>query len=112
MRIKRAFASTVVSIALMFWSTGDSLCQQAAPARDHGAATPNVAVGSQYDTTHVYVTPTGLQSRSITLSSIETRFAGRLPPPVEKGGKLQRLTQANPDDKAREIGVAVGVSTG
>jgi hypothetical protein len=42
---------------LMFWSTGDSLCQQTAPARDHGATTPNVAVGSQYDTTHVYVTP-------------------------------------------------------
>jgi hypothetical protein len=55
MRIKRAFASTVVSIALMSWSTGDSLCQQA--ALDHGATTPNVAVGSQYDTTHVYVTP-------------------------------------------------------
>jgi hypothetical protein len=39
------------------------------------------------------------------------RFVGRLLSPVEKRGKPQKLTETNPHDKAREIGVAVGVST-
>ena len=57
MRTKRAFASTVVTVVLMFWSSSVSLCQHPAPASDPGSTTPNVAVGSQYGTTHVYVIP-------------------------------------------------------
>jgi predicted enzyme related to lactoylglutathione lyase len=57
MRMKRACASIVVSVVLMFCSASDSLSQQAAPARESRLTTPNVSVGSQYDTTHIYLAP-------------------------------------------------------
>lgn len=73
MRMKPAFASTVVSVVLMFWSASGSLCQQAAPAGDSGATTPNVAVGSQYDTNHVYVAP---QDFDRFVASVLATFGG------------------------------------
>ncbi len=56
MRSTRAFSLAVFSVVLMFGSARVSVCQQA-PAKQAIAATPNVAVGPQYDTTHVYVAP-------------------------------------------------------
>lgn len=52
----RAFPLTVVSLVLMFGSARLALCQGAA-SKNPLAATPDVAVGAQYDSTHVYVTP-------------------------------------------------------
>ena len=57
MRLIRAFSLAVLSAVLMFGSARVSVCQQALAAKHPVATTPNVAVGPQYDTTHVYVAP-------------------------------------------------------
>ena len=57
MRLIRAFSLAVLSLVLMFGSARVSVCQGAAPTKHPAPATPNVAVGPQYDTTHVYVAP-------------------------------------------------------
>jgi hypothetical protein len=58
MRLTRAFSVAALTILLIFGSVRVSVCQQAARAATHDASgTPNVAVGPQYDTTHVYVAP-------------------------------------------------------
>lgn len=54
MRLIRLFPGVVLSVVLMF-EGGTSICQQAAPAKHATTGTSNVAVGPQYDTTHVYV---------------------------------------------------------
>ena len=56
MRIARAYWLAVLSVVLMFGSRV-SVCQQAAPAKHAVATSPDVAVGPQFDTTHVYVAP-------------------------------------------------------
>jgi hypothetical protein len=53
----RAFPLAITSLVLMFGSARVSVCQQAVPERHAVAATPDVTVGPQYDSTHVYVTP-------------------------------------------------------
>src|ERR1700733_13030169 len=58
MRISRALAVTAVVAVLTLGSARLLLLPRTAPAAAQGAvATPNFAVGSQYDTTHVYVAP-------------------------------------------------------
>jgi hypothetical protein len=52
MRLTRAFSVAAFTILLMVGTVRVSVCQQTTPT-----ATPNVAVGPQYDTTHVYVAP-------------------------------------------------------
>lgn len=52
MRLTRAFSAAAFTILLMVGTVRVSVCQQTTPT-----ATPNVAVGPQYDTTHVYVAP-------------------------------------------------------
>ena len=58
MRMPRALSVIVVSGLLIFGCVFTSTGQQAARAStDKASATPNVAVGPQYDSTHVYVAP-------------------------------------------------------
>ena len=58
MRISRALAVTAVVAVLTLGSARLLLLPRTAPAHAQAAvATPNFAVGSQYDTTHVYVAP-------------------------------------------------------
>ena len=58
MRITRSLALSAVAVVLSVGGTRLSLLPGTAPAIAHAAtATPNVAVGPQYATTHVYVSP-------------------------------------------------------
>jgi hypothetical protein len=58
MRISRALAVTAVVAVLTLGSARLLLLPRTTPAATQAAgATPNFAVGSQYDTTHVYVAP-------------------------------------------------------
>src|SRR6202050_2052675 len=58
MRITRSLAVTAVAVLVSVGSVRLSLWPGATPAIAHAAtATPNVTVGPQYATTHVYVTP-------------------------------------------------------
>jgi hypothetical protein len=58
MRITRSLAVTVVAVLVSVGSARLSLWPGVTPAIAHAAtATPNVTVGPQYATTHVYVTP-------------------------------------------------------
>jgi len=58
MRISRALAVTAIVAVLTLGSARLLLLSRTAPAAAQAAvATPNFAVGSQYDTTHVYVAP-------------------------------------------------------
>jgi hypothetical protein len=52
----RALPLAVVSLVLIFGSPRVAVSQRAA-SKNPVAATPDVAVGAQYDSTHVYVTP-------------------------------------------------------
>jgi hypothetical protein len=56
MGLTRAFPLAIFCLALMLGSAPVSVCQQA--TEKHAVpVTPEVAVGAQYDSTHVYVTP-------------------------------------------------------
>ncbi len=58
MRLPRAFSAAAFTVFLTFATVRISVCQQTAAITTHDvAANPNVAVGPQYDTTHVYVAP-------------------------------------------------------
>src|SRR5580700_1063627 len=58
MRMTRSLAVTAVAVLVSVGSARLSLLPGIAPATVHAAtATPKVAVGPQYATTHVYVTP-------------------------------------------------------
>ena len=67
MEVTGAFRLATVSLILMFGSAPIALCQHAIPAA------PNVAVGAQYDSTHVYV-PTEDFDRFV--ASVVTTFGG------------------------------------
>ena len=54
MKPARPFPSAVVSLILMFGSAGVAACQSG-PSNNAAAPTPDVAVGAQYDSSHVYV---------------------------------------------------------
>jgi hypothetical protein len=51
----RALSLAAISLVLLFGNARGALCQRAEP-KNATAATPNVAVGAQYDSAHVYVT--------------------------------------------------------
>ncbi len=56
MQLPRAFSIISLTILLVAGGVSAALCQQSAAATAHAmSATPDVAVGPQYDTTHVYV---------------------------------------------------------
>jgi hypothetical protein len=58
MRLPRAFSIISFTILLVAGGGSAALCQQSAETTAHAAsAAPDVAVGPQYDTTHVYVSP-------------------------------------------------------
>jgi hypothetical protein len=57
MRLTRGFSKVVLTAALISGAVTLSFCQQTASSATLSPATPEVAVGAQYDTTHVYVTP-------------------------------------------------------
>jgi predicted enzyme related to lactoylglutathione lyase len=58
MRLTRCLIATSVAVLLSMGGTRLSLLPGTTPAVAHAApATPNMAVGPQYDTTHVYVAP-------------------------------------------------------
>lgn len=57
MRLARAFPLAVVSLIVLLGNACVSVCRQSAPQNHAVAVTPDVAVGPQYDSTHVYVTP-------------------------------------------------------
>ena len=63
MRMTRSLAMTGVAVLLTVGGAHLSLLPNAAPGVTHAAAeTPNVAVGAQYDSTHVYVAPADLDA--------------------------------------------------
>ena len=58
MRLPRAFSIISFTILLVAGGVSAALCQQSAETTAHAIlATPDVAVGPQYDTTHVYIAP-------------------------------------------------------
>ena len=80
MRMSRFFAMTVAAILLAGGSAHRSLLPGAAPAvADAIAATPNVAVGPQYDSMHVYVAPGDLNA---FVNSFIATFGGHPSKPV------------------------------
>ncbi len=48
--------SFIISVFLLFCSAGLSVCQELPAAQHTATAPPDVGVGTQYDSTHVYVT--------------------------------------------------------
>jgi hypothetical protein len=71
MRSRRASLISVVLLVLMFGSTG-VVCQSAAQ-KNPIAGSPDVAVGAQYDSTHVYVGPEDFDH---FVSSVVATFGG------------------------------------
>jgi hypothetical protein len=58
MRFPRAFSTAAFMVFLTFATVRGSLCQETAALTTHDVSTtPDVAVGPQYDTAHVYVAP-------------------------------------------------------
>jgi hypothetical protein len=58
MRLPRVFSAAAFMVFLTFATVRISVCQQTAAITTHDVSvTSNVAVGPQYDTTHVYVAP-------------------------------------------------------
>src|SRR5258705_8550911 len=58
MRLPRAFSIISFTILLVAGGVSAALCQQSAETSVHAmSATPDVAVGPQYDSTHVYIAP-------------------------------------------------------
>jgi hypothetical protein len=75
MRIPRFFAMTAAAVLLTAGNAHLSMLSGAAPAvADAIAATPNVAVGPQYDSTHVYVASRDLEA---FVNSFSATFGGR-----------------------------------
>ena len=57
MRLPRAFSIFSLAILLVAGGMSAALCQQSEITTHAMSATPDVAVGPQYDTTHVYIAP-------------------------------------------------------
>src|SRR5580698_2631171 len=75
MRISRFFAMTAAAVLLTAGNAQLSMLPGAAPAfADAIVATPNVAVGPQYDSTHVYIAPRDLEA---FVNSFSATFGGR-----------------------------------
>jgi hypothetical protein len=74
MRLPRAFSIVSFTILLVTGGLSAALCQQGAETTAHAmAATPDVAVGPQYDTTHVYIAPEDFDR---FVSSVIATFGG------------------------------------
>jgi hypothetical protein len=74
MRLTRKFSVAALTILLIVGTVRVSVCQQTAPT-----ATPNVAVGPQYDTTHVYVAQEDVDR---FVASVLATFGGTTTKPV------------------------------
>ncbi len=74
MRLTRRFSVAALTILLIVGTVRVSVCQQTA-----STATPNVAVGPQYDTTHVYVAQEDLDR---FVASVLATFGGTTTKPV------------------------------
>src|SRR5262249_11290123 len=58
MRFTRGFSLIALTVLFIVGSARLSICQQTTPTAVHDTtAAPKLAVGPQYDTTHVYVSP-------------------------------------------------------
>jgi len=74
MRLPRAFSRISFTILLVAGGVSTALCQQSAETTAHAiSATPDVAVGPQYDSTHVYVAPEDFDH---FVSSVLATFGG------------------------------------
>jgi hypothetical protein len=73
MRLQRAFSIVSFTILLVAGGVSAALSQRTATAADTMSPTPDVAVGPQYDTTHVYVAPEDFDS---FVSSVSATFGG------------------------------------
>jgi len=73
MRVTNVFSVTALTVLLTVGSARFSIGQQTTPTVAHRTATPNVAVGPQYDTTHVYVAP---ESFDRFVASLVATFGG------------------------------------
>jgi len=74
MRLPRAFSIASFTILLVAGGVSAALSQQSAETTPHAmSATPDVAVGPQYDTTHVYVAPEDFDR---FVSSVLATFGG------------------------------------
>lgn len=57
MRKIRALFVAALTVVMTVGTVRVSIAQNTTPTAAHSTAIPNVAVGPQYDTTHVYVAP-------------------------------------------------------
>src|SRR6267142_2630466 len=74
MRLRQAFSIISFTILLVAGGVSAALCQHTAEKTAHAMpATPDVAVGPQYDSTHVYVAPEDLDR---FVSSVLATFGG------------------------------------
>jgi hypothetical protein len=74
MRLPRAFSIIGFTILLVAGGGSAALCQQSAETPAHAvSAAPDVAVGPQYDTTHVYISPEDFDR---FVSSVLATFGG------------------------------------
>src|SRR6201997_564718 len=74
MRLPRAFSIVSFTILLVAGGVSAALCQQSAETTAQPmSATPDVAVGPQYDTTHVYIAPEDFDR---FVSSVLATFGG------------------------------------
>src|SRR4051812_20320274 len=73
MRSPRAFLIISFTILLVAGGVSAALSQQSAEATQPISATPAVAVGPQYDTTHVYIVPEDFDR---FVSSVVATFGG------------------------------------
>jgi hypothetical protein len=74
MRMPRAFSIVSFTILLVAGGVSAALCQQSADMTAHAiSTTPEVAVGPQYDTTHVYIAPEDFDR---FVSSVSATFGG------------------------------------
>jgi len=74
MRLPRAFSIISFTILLVAGGVSAALCQQSAETTAHAvSSTPDVAVGPQYDSTHVYVAPEDFDG---FVSSVLATFGG------------------------------------
>ena len=74
MRLPRVFSILSFTILLVGGGVSTAVCQQSAEIPAHAmSATPDVAVGPQYDTTHVYIAPEDFDR---FVSSVVATFGG------------------------------------
>jgi hypothetical protein len=73
MRLPRAFSIISFTILLVAGGVSAALCQQGATTAPATSSMPDVAVGPQYDSTHVYVAPEDFDR---FVSSVLATFGG------------------------------------